>query len=97
MELLGIWPTLTIKALKKLRRRYDPKLFFLMETRNGQEVLEKLRRIVRYDNYVYIDPKGLNGGLALWWRNEVKVKVLKVTNICIDSFVTMKEKKTVSK
>ena len=29
-----------------------------------------------FDDSLYMDPVGLSGGLALWWKNEVGVRVL---------------------
>ena len=77
----GIGLALTVKALKELRRKYDPDVVFLMETRNGQEVMERIRKRMRYDGRYYVDPEGLNGGLALWWNKEVEVRVLEATKM----------------
>ena len=88
----GIRPALTVKALKELRRKYDPDVVFLMETRNGQEVMERIRKRMRYDGRYYMDPKELSGGLTLWWNKEVEVIVLEATKNGIDSLVTMKNK-----
>ena len=46
----GIGPALIVQALKELGRKYGPDLVFLMETRNKMEVLERMRRRVRYEN-----------------------------------------------
>ena len=85
----GIRPALTVKALKELRNKYDPNLVFLMEIRNGKEVLERIRERMRFENGFYVDPEGLSGGLVLWWNNEVKVKVLEASKNGIDTLVTM--------
>ncbi|XWS48307.1 hypothetical protein CRYUN_Cryun13aG0064000 [Craigia yunnanensis] len=68
-----------------------------METRKVLEVLERLRMRVRYDNYFYINLEGLSGDLALWWNNEVKVRVLEATKNCIDSLATLDNKGYVSR
>ncbi|XWS65235.1 hypothetical protein CRYUN_Cryun05aG0074800 [Craigia yunnanensis] len=92
----GIGPALTVQALRKLRRKYGPNLIFLMETKNGRKVLEKVRGSMRYVNSYYMDPEGLSGGLALWWDDKVRVKILEATKNCIDSLVTMDNKRIVS-
>ena len=43
----GIGLALTIKALKGLRRKYDPYFVFLMETKNRKHRLEKMRKNVK--------------------------------------------------
>ena len=40
----GIGSGLAVQALKELRKKYDPIMVFLMETKNGKEVLEKEKR-----------------------------------------------------
>ncbi|KAI7988646.1 hypothetical protein LOK49_LG13G00684 [Camellia lanceoleosa] len=39
--------------------------------------LEALKRWLRYRNKSYVDPVRLSGGLALWWLDEVHLKVSK--------------------
>ena len=89
----GIGPALTIKALKELKSKYRPCLVFLMETRNEEEVMERLRKKMRYENRYYVNPEGLSGGLALWWNNEVEVKVMEAIKNCIDTLVEIEDKK----
>ena len=84
---------LTVKALKELRSKYRPYLVFLMETRNEDEVMERLRKKMRYENRYYVNPEGLSGGLALWWNNEVEVKVIEAKKNCIDTLVEMEGKR----
>ncbi|KAH7853442.1 hypothetical protein Vadar_002449 [Vaccinium darrowii] len=46
-----------------------------METKNKRNALEKIRRRLQFSNSCYVDPVGLSGGLALWWKEEVDVEV----------------------
>ena len=48
---------------------------------------------MRYENRYYVNPEGLSGGLALWWNNEVEVKVIEAIKNCIDTLVEMEDKK----
>ena len=38
-----------------------------METKNKSPKLERLRRSFKFPFFIYVDPVGLSGGLALWW------------------------------
>ncbi|XVF66220.1 hypothetical protein PTKIN_Ptkin10aG0018000 [Pterospermum kingtungense] len=40
-----------------------------METKNKKEKLEVLRCKLGFESNAYVDPEGLSGGLALWWRD----------------------------
>ena len=93
----GIGSALIVQALRELRRKYDPNLVFLMETRNGREVLEKVKGRMRYANNYYVDLEGLSESLALWWDDEVKVKILEATKNCINSLVIMDCKEIVNR
>lgn len=73
----GLGATLAIKALKELTKMNKPSLVFLMETRMKKEKLEKIKRRywgMRYS--FYVDPVGVERGLALWWSKGVKVEVM---------------------
>ena len=52
---------------------------------------------MRYDNWHYVNPKRLSGGLALLWNNEVKVKIMETTKNYIDTLVTMDDKRNMSR
>ncbi|XWS37178.1 hypothetical protein CRYUN_Cryun19dG0020500 [Craigia yunnanensis] len=38
--------------------------------------MERLRVKLRFEESEYVEPKWLNGGLALWWKKEVNIKML---------------------
>lgn len=62
-------------------------MVFLMETKNKKEKLEKIRKRLNFSGYVYVNPRGISGGLALWWNKEVDVSVLSSDKNLIDSKV----------
>ncbi|GFS40309.1 hypothetical protein Acr_00g0067750 [Actinidia rufa] len=55
-------------ALKELVRAHHPSIAFLMETMNTSSTMEKIRSL-KLDHSCYVDPIGLSGGLALWWKD----------------------------
>ncbi|KAG5523350.1 hypothetical protein RHGRI_035240 [Rhododendron griersonianum] len=46
-----------------------------METKNKRDALERIRRRLHFSNSSYVDPVGLWGGLALWWKDDVDIDV----------------------
>ncbi|OMP05980.1 Zinc knuckle CX2CX4HX4C [Corchorus olitorius] len=45
-------------------------------TKNKKEKLEKIRRKMHINEAVSVEPVGLSGGLALWWKEEMKINVI---------------------
>ncbi|XP_058186378.1 uncharacterized protein LOC131303505 [Rhododendron vialii] len=66
---------LTFQILRGLCTTHCPLVVFLMETKNKRETLEGIRRRLHFSMCCYVDPVGLSGGLALWWKDEVDIKV----------------------
>lgn len=52
-----------------------PNLVFLMETKNKENVVDRVRRRLKFQYSVIINPIGIVGGLALLWNEEVTVEV----------------------
>ncbi|KAF7153351.1 hypothetical protein RHSIM_Rhsim01G0274800 [Rhododendron simsii] len=63
------------RALGDIVLKNHPSIVFLMETKNNKVFLETIRRSLGFDSSNYIDPIGLFGGLALWWKNEVEINI----------------------
>ncbi|KAK4270280.1 hypothetical protein QN277_023334 [Acacia crassicarpa] len=47
-----------------------------METKLVAEKLKKLRRKCGFDLELYVDPRGLSGGLAVWWHESISLTIL---------------------
>ncbi|XWS23362.1 hypothetical protein CRYUN_Cryun28dG0007000 [Craigia yunnanensis] len=47
-----------------------------MEIKNRSGKLEKLRMKLKFDEGMYVELEGLSGGLAIWWKNGMVVKVV---------------------
>lgn len=47
-----------------------------MGTKNKEEKLELLRKRMVYEGACYMDPKGLSSGLAVWWKEQDKVRII---------------------
>ena len=64
----GVGSSLTVRALKELRRKYDPDVMFFMEIKNKSSKMEVLRKKLLFNESMYVELEGLSGGLALWWK-----------------------------
>lgn len=72
----GLGVALTMKNLKEVCRIKNPHLVFLMETKQKHKIVSKLRRRCGFEEEWIVDPVGLSGGLALWWKSELVVNIL---------------------
>lgn len=72
---LGRTQDLTVQRLREFRRLYFPEIIFLMETKNCRDVLVDLKVWLGYDNVYTVDPVGLSGGLAVFWKSTIKMDI----------------------
>lgn len=84
----GLGSSVTIPKMKDLNRKYHLELIFLMETKNGDSFCERIQEQVGMDGAFYIEMSGICGDLALWWRYNVRIQILKVSLHMIDTNVT---------
>lgn len=46
-----------------------------METKNDNAFCEHIKGQIRMEKALYMKPRGIAGGLALWWIDDTKVQV----------------------
>ncbi|XVE52548.1 hypothetical protein DITRI_Ditri02bG0130700 [Diplodiscus trichospermus] len=80
----GLGSTFTVHTFRGLRKKQDPDMVVLMETKNKRGRVEKVRKSVGYKEGYYVEPKGLSRGLALWWKKGITVNVLESNRNIID-------------
>ncbi|CAL9016315.1 unnamed protein product [Prunus brigantina] len=83
----GLGRALTVQKLGELIRSHAPSMVFLMETKQNCHRVSTLRRQFGYYKGFSVDPVGLAGGLALWWRPEVDVEILAFDKNMVDTIV----------
>ena len=76
----GLGNSWTVRSLHKLVRDQAPTACFLMETRSDREGFNKHCRELPFPNKFIIKKPYGGGGLALTWKNEVKMEVINFTN-----------------
>lgn len=50
-------------------------MVFLMETKNKNLYMEKIRCCLKFDNMFLVPRRNLSGGLALFWMNDLDLQI----------------------
>lgn len=80
----GVGSPLTLHQLKELARLHSPTLFFLSETKNRVPRLDLVKRSLKMDSAIVVDPTGSAGGLAIFWKGTSSVTLVKMCSWFID-------------
>ena len=89
MSLLSLlsWNRQTVHALEKVINKQDSNIVFLMETKSdGWDVL-KVRDWCKYKNSFIVPSRGSSGGLALFWKKEIRLDIQTYSHSHIDAWV----------
>ncbi|XP_008235658.1 PREDICTED: uncharacterized protein LOC103334459 [Prunus mume] len=69
----GIGGNLTISSLKEQVRLHTPDIVVLLETKTRSHRYEHLKRQLNMDFLHAVEPRGLSGGLACFWKDANQV------------------------
>ncbi|XP_071903082.1 uncharacterized protein [Coffea arabica] len=89
----GAGSPLTVPHLKEENRLLSPSIIFLCETKNRKTYMEKVKRILNFENSFVIEAMNRSGGMALLWKNEANILEVQGTAFTIEVKVEDKEKK----
>ncbi|EFH59772.1 predicted protein [Arabidopsis lyrata subsp. lyrata] len=68
-----------------MRRVHFPDILFLMETKNSSNHVLDVKKWLGYDSSHIVDPEGLSGGLAIFWKASYDVEILHSDKRIIDT------------
>ena len=74
MSLLS-WNIRAIQALQKVINKEDPAIVFLMEKKSDLEWMGKVKEWFKFKHGLIVPSQGKSGGLAMFWREEVKLDI----------------------
>ncbi|GAU51576.1 hypothetical protein TSUD_414250 [Trifolium subterraneum] len=83
----GLGGPSVIPNLKKLARGHKPDVLFLSETLSHNRHIESIRVLLGFDSCLAIDAEGRSGGLAVFWKDSSKCRVLNYTRNFINMLV----------
>lgn len=84
----GLGNPCTVQELSRHVLEKDPGIVFFMETRSTGPKMEKLRCKLQFRNMLVIPRRLFEVGLALFWKNEVKLTMLSYSNNHVDAAVS---------
>ena len=65
----------------------DPKILFLMEKKLEKILMERIGRKMQFKNIFVVPRVNMGGGLALLWREEIKLDIQTYSDCHIEAFI----------
>ncbi|KAG4182229.1 hypothetical protein ERO13_A09G031322v2, partial [Gossypium hirsutum] len=85
----GIGNPATVRELKQLLVANNPDIVFLCETKVKSHNFSRIRTLCRMEGCLAVSAEGKSGGLALLWREGMKVMMQNYSKYHIDSLVCL--------
>lgn len=80
----GVRSSRTVRDLTTFVQHHNPKLVILSETRQSEERVKNLRWRIGLTGCLAVSSNGLSGGIALFWEENLDVKLITINNRLID-------------
>ncbi|KAM1625810.1 hypothetical protein ACFXTH_014151 [Malus domestica] len=76
--------SLTIDAVVEQVRLHNPSIVILLETKNKSNRYKYLLKVLMIDFMQPVEPKGIGGGLCVFWKDEVAISSIVWTSFFIE-------------
>ena len=86
----GAGSTETVQIIREVRHKFFPDIMFLMETKQKFGYISDLQKSLGYDGIYTVEPLGLSGGLAVFWKSSYGVEILSGDKRIIDLKVSVR-------
>ncbi|CAB4286404.1 unnamed protein product [Prunus armeniaca] len=83
----GIGGGLIVSSLKEQVRLHTPDIVVLLETKTRRHRYEYLKRQLGMEFLFAVEPRGLSGGLCMFWRDFQQVELIKYADFCIEALL----------
>jgi hypothetical protein len=83
----GIGSDAIVRELHELVKRFKPTIMCIVETQVHKLRAEGLARWLGFDHDFVVSSAGRNGGLGVFWNNEIKLEILPYSQYHIDAIV----------
>lgn len=77
----------TVNALKNVVKQEEPTIVFLVEMKSDLEWMIKVRDQYKFKNGLIVSNRGKSGGLAMFWKEGIKLDIQTYSNSHIDALV----------
>ncbi|CAA7062291.1 unnamed protein product [Microthlaspi erraticum] len=79
----------TVRRLKEIRKRVDPDIIFLSETKNPDPFVMTKVESLGYHNIAFVSPSSVaSGGLSLLWKQEIPLDIISSCTNYFDTQIT---------
>src|SRR6266542_3134999 len=78
----------TVRGLLELQKKVDPDILFLLETKLAKKGIEKLSYTLRMPHVVFQECDGKSGGLAMFWKHGINLRLRWMGRMHIDVDIT---------
>ncbi|XP_050125691.1 uncharacterized protein LOC126602918 [Malus sylvestris] len=80
----GIEGDLTVDNLMEQNRLHTPDIVILLETKNNSRNYVHLKRRLQMEHLFAVEPRGIGGGLCVFWREDVQVILMNSEEFMIE-------------